>query len=100
MATYLEFANYVGTENYQILLSKVRVAIAIKAKSIADLPTPTPAQVGFAKLALQSPGEVSGQIINYVIAANSDASIAQINAASDGAIQTNVNAAVDDLLSL
>lgn len=100
MATYLELSNYSSTPEYQTLVNKIKVAVAIKAKAITDLETPTANQINFAKRAFEAPSEVSSSIVNYVLAANAAVSITAINAASDSAIQTNVNLAVDDLLAL
>lgn len=100
MATYTELYQYRATDDYQALENKVAVAVAIKAQAIADLPTPTAEQIAWAVEALSSPGGKAETVINYVLAANSGLTIAQITAATDAAIQTNVNAAVDDLFGV
>lgn len=49
----------------------------------------------WAKKALTDPTSVGTQMLRAVLGANSTATLAQINAATDSAIQTAVNAAVD-----
>lgn len=100
MATLAELADFVQTPDYQALIKKIRTAIVIKAVAIGNLAVPTPAQIDFAKSALRDPSSESQIVSNYVIAANSTATIAQIVAATDSLIQTNVNNAVDKILSL
>jgi hypothetical protein len=100
MATYTELVALKGTPDYDTLKNKIAVAITIKAKAIGDSATPTAAQITWAKEALVNPVQKAEQIINYVLAANIGATIEQINAANDAAIQTNVNNAVDKILSL
>lgn len=102
MATYQELADLKASDSaaWNSLFDKISVAIAIKAQSIAALPTPTQEQKDWARGALASPRGLSGTVINYVIAANSGATTAQILSASDSAIQSNVDDAVDNLFGV
>lgn len=100
MATYTELFEYRSTDEYQTLTNKIAVAVAIKAQAIADLASPTAEQIAWAVSALNSPQGQAATVVHYVIAANNSLSIAQINAATDSAIQVNVDAAVDDLFGV
>lgn len=99
MATYDEIANLPGDPSFQALVNKIAVAVAVKAQAIAASATPTANQITWAKSALESPRGQADQIVNYVIAANISATTTQILGAVDATIQTNVNDAVDKLLS-
>jgi len=100
MATLIELADFAASTDHAVLVKKIRVAIAKKAVAIGNLASPTAAQLAWAKSALASPAEAASLIITYVLAANAAATIAQIVAATDTAIETQVNAAVDKILSL
>lgn len=97
MATYAELYNL---RSDTALRNKVRVAVAKKAQALVDLATPTQGQLAWASQALTNPDAVADQIFNYVLVVNSAATAAQIQAATDAAIQTNVNAAVDKLVTI
>jgi hypothetical protein len=99
MATYLELANYKGDNgsDYDNLRAKIKVALAVKAQAIAASTSPTAAEVTWAKDVLKELDSVAEETVNYVLAANKSATIAQINAASDTTVQTNVDEAVDNL---
>ena len=96
MATYAELFEL---RHNSPLRNRVAVAIVVKAQELIDGATPTSAQIIWANTALLSPVSMAEQILNYVLAANKDASKDQIIAASDSAIQTNVDAAVDALIA-
>lgn len=99
MATLTELADIRSVAGYDTFVKKIRAAIAIKAHAITELQTPTQAQLDWAKSALIAPDSQRQIIENYVIAANSGVAVATILNASDAAVQNNVNAAVDNLLS-
>ena len=99
MATLEELHSMDGTTGLQALKNKIVVAVAIKAEAIAELASPTVQQIEWAKSALNNPRSVADQIINYVVADNAAASTSEITGATDAAIQTAVDAAVDNLLS-
>mgnify|MGYP007073271500 FL=1 len=80
------------------LRNKVAVAVAIKAQVYIDGGTPTSDELTWASRAIKNTRSVAAEIMPYVIAANKDSSVAQITGATDAAIQTNVDAAVDALV--
>lgn len=96
MADYKDLFNLLKEPE---LRNKVKVAIAIKAQTLLDGVTPSVAEVAWADDALKSLKVKADEIMNYVIAANSDKTIVQITGAGDAAIQTNVDAAVDVIIS-
>jgi len=97
MATYTELHGYRSTQDYQDTLNRVVVAVAIKAEDIASAASPTAEEIAWAISALNNPRSQANSIINFVLAANNTMSLAQITAASDSAIQANVDTAVDTL---
>jgi hypothetical protein len=100
MATLLELADFAASADHAALVKKIKVAIAKKAVAVGNLATPTAEQIAWAKDAIAAPDRYAGIVINYVLAANASASIAQIVAATDTAIETQVGNAVDKILSL
>lgn len=96
MATYEELYSLRSDSN---LRNKVAVAVAKKAQTLLDQTTPSSAEVAWADSALMNPVSKADYLLNYVLAANSDATAGQITSASDAAIQTNVNAAVDKIIA-
>lgn len=100
MATYLELFDVASSPTSANLKKKLRVAVAIKAQAIAASPTPTPAQREWARSALATPQEWDQTILNYVLAANATLTTTQIENATDAAVQTAVNNAVDTLLGV
>ena len=95
MATYTELYDQRSND---VLRNKIAVAVTVKAQDLLD-GTPTAAQVQWASEAIADPIGKAGMLLNYVLAANKDATVQQINGASDAAIQANVDAAVDVLIS-
>lgn len=97
MATYAEIAAISNDPSWSGLIDKVRVAVAIKAAAVIDSATPPAILLEWAKSAVSNPGPAANAIVYYVVAKNSAAAISAITSASDAAVQTNVNAAVDAL---
>lgn len=95
MATYIELANIQSAAGWSDFLNKVRVAAVLKAVALLDSATPTAAQVAWAKSTLASPNQGGDDVVWYVIGANAGVALSSILAASDTAVQNNVNAAVD-----
>lgn len=93
MATYQELFDI---RNDTTLHDKVTIASVIKAQTLLD-GTPTQDEVDWAMVTLDDPNSRANQIMYYVLAANNAATVAQILAATDAAIQTNVDNAVDAL---
>lgn len=95
MATYTEL-NELRSDS--TLRNRIITACAIKAAALIDLASPTTAQIAWAKLVLANPYAVANDIMIYVLAKNAAFTVAQIQGATDAAIQTNVGAAADKLL--
>ena len=100
MATYSELSNIHEDPGYGPLVNKVRVAVVDKAVSLLAGAAPTAADVAWAVTTLQNPAIAAAGIVWYVIVANKSASVAAILAAGDGAVQSNVDAAVDKLVGV
>lgn len=94
MATYAElFAQRSNSE----LRNKIAVAVAIAAHDLIVAASPTAAELTWAQSALAAPVAKADEILPFVLAANKDATVAQINSASDASIQTQVDNAVSKL---
>ena len=96
MSTYTELYDL---RSNSALRNKVAVAVVKKAQSLLDSATPTADEVAWSSNAISNPNQQAEKILNYVLAANSAASVAAITGASDAAIQTNVDAAVTALIA-
>ena len=97
MATYLELARITEQNEWGDFFDKVVTATAIKATAIIDSATPTQVALDWAKEAVNKPRQAGDGVVWYVIASNNGVTQAQILSASDNAIQTNVDAAIDAL---
>lgn len=95
MATYQELR---GLFAHNELKNKVEVACIVAAETIrgedAGVTNHTN-RLLWAKAAFASPRAVAGQMMMALLAANKDAATAAITGATDSAIQTKVDAAVD-----
>jgi len=100
MATYSELHDFKTGPDSQDLVNRITVAVSVKAHAIADAASPTTEQIAWAVAALAAPRAKADIIVHYVLAANKDLTLAQITAASDSAVQNNVDAAVDDLFGV
>lgn len=96
MATYLELFALRANSDLQ---DKVTVAVVKKAQTLLDGASPTAAQVTWAKEAIENPKPKALSLLNYLLAANSSATVAAIQGASDATIQTHVDTAVDALIA-
>lgn len=95
MATYEELFKL---RNASALKNRVAVAVAIAAEKIRIEDSGTANHVNrliWAKQAMENPERVGEQVYFAILAANKDATVAQITSATDAAIQSNVDAAVD-----
>jgi len=95
MATYLELRQLF---THGDLRNKVEAAIIIAAEGVyaEDPGTVNHAnRIAWAKAVLLNPGTARDRFLMVVLAANKDASVAVITGASDAAIQTKVDDAVD-----
>ena len=96
MATYLDLF---GLGSDSDLQDKIVVAVIKKAQTLLDVGTPTTDQVTWASGAIDNPSGKAKSLLQYVLAANSGMTVAQIQGASDAAIQSNVDSAVDALIA-
>lgn len=96
MATYTELYDLYSDAS---LRNKITVAVTKKAQSLIDSATPTAAQVTWAQEAIQQPAEKAETLFKYVLAKNSTLTVAQIKGATDSAIQSQIDAAVDVLIA-
>lgn len=107
MATYIELRGLYGDES---LSKKIEVAVAIAAQKIAsggDTGAPFDQAAGkhdlrikWAQAAIMNTARVSENVLKLVLAANNTLTVAQINGASDAAIQTAVESVVDALAAV
>lgn len=97
MATYLELFDLRSNDP---LRNRVAVATVIKAQSLIALTTPSNAQLIWAERTLRNPQEQARLLLEYLLAANKDATVAQITGATDVVIQNLVNTAADKLLTI
>ena len=105
MATYAELYDLIvkpGASSVAVR-NKVRVAVSIRAQDILDTNTtltPTAAEKTWAANAVASRRALdreAARIWPLVVAANSGASVAAIEGASDNAVQNNVNDIIKSL---
>jgi hypothetical protein len=96
MATYAELFNLRSDDG---LRNRVAVAVIRKAQALLDGAGPTSNEVTWASKALSAPGAEATRLFDYVLAANSAATVTQIQGATDASIQANVDAAVDALIA-
>lgn len=95
MATYAELRGFFNNAD---LKNKISVACVIAAYSMISQGTPTINQKKFADVVFKNPDDIAEKVMMAVIAANSSATIAQINNASDAAILSNVNTVLPALV--
>ena len=95
MATYLELHALREDDD---LLKKTLVAVTIAALNVKDDASPPGNQVdreAWAARALSDPSAMARKFYPLLLAANKDASVAAIQGASDAAILTAVEGAID-----
>lgn len=104
MATYDELLSILGgQEDNGALENKVRVACTKKAQLLMDADGKSTAasadEVNWAIACFRDPAGKAAEIFPYVVMANSGLAVGAITGATDTAIQTNVDAAVDELIA-
>ena len=95
MATYNELFSLMQNSG---LRNKIAVAVGVSADGIRTESDATPNHANrliWAKSAFEQPMHAAEQVLWSVIIANKDASVAQIQGATDAAIQSNVDAVID-----
>ena len=100
MATYVELHALRGATSTSTLRQKISVAIAIKSNAIAKLPTPTAAQVTFAKAALVNPDSYQELVLNYILAEYNTQATSAITGATDAQVQSAVDTTINTLLGV
>lgn len=96
MASYAELYDL---RSNSALRNKIAVAVAKKAQLLIDSANPSNAQITWANSALTSPTAKAETLLTYLLAANSAASVGQIQGVADADVQAAVNAAVDKLIA-
>jgi hypothetical protein len=96
MSTYTELFDL---KNNSALRNKIAVACVKKAQTLLDAATPTANEVAWSSNTLNNPIQQADKIMSYVLVANSTATVSQITGATDSAIQSNVDSAVDALIA-
>lgn len=94
MATYSEIRDLFFDD---ALKNKIDTAVIIAANDLL-VGTPTTAQQQWAAHAFSATRTETDKALKAVLAANKASSVAQIQGASDAAIQTNVDSVVDTLV--
>lgn len=97
MATYVEIRNLF---NDGPLRNRVSTAVIIAAENMLTGLTPTAAQRAFALAVMTNPDVWGERVYKIVLAANSGASVAQIQGAPDtgaGSIQAAVDAVIEQI---
>jgi len=95
MATYMELK---ALFNHSDLQDKVQVACIVAAETIRSEDPGTSNHTNrllWAKAAFEDPRSTQNEMLMALLAANKDASVASITGATDSAIQTKVDDAVD-----
>lgn len=82
------------------LLAKVTSATVIAANNLLANPEVTEDEKRFAARTFQNQKAMGNIVLKAVVADNKDASVAQIQSASDAAIQTRVNAVIASLVGV
>jgi len=96
MATYTDLFEL---RSNSVLINRIAVAVTIKAQTYIDGATPTSDELAWASRVLVAPRPEAEKLLHYLVAADNTATIAQITGASDTAIQTRVDDAVDALVA-
>ena len=94
MATYLEVRDLFNDSD---LTNRVAVAVLVSVKDKLEV-TPTAAEKSYAAKVFASPQAEAKKILKYVLAVDNGSTVAQIQGASDAALQTNVDAVIDVLI--
>ena len=95
MASYLELQSLFNDND---LTLRIRAATVIAANDLLS-GTPTANDRAFASAAFSDPTGIGKKVLMAVLAANKDASVTQIQGATDDAIQINVDAVIPSLVS-
>jgi hypothetical protein len=97
MATYNELASLNEDAGWPAFADKALISVIKKATEIVDEASPSATRLSWARSALGSPRGSTNELIFYAVAKNSGLTTAQILGASDSAVQTNIDEAIDSL---
>lgn len=97
MATYAELNSLYSDSDLQV---KISTACVIKAHALLSTGGATAGQKALANEIFTSPSTITSKITKYVLAEHKDLSVAQIQGASDTAVQTAVDTALDALVGV
>jgi hypothetical protein len=97
MATYLELWDQ--NRDNDDLRKRTAVAVAIAAHALSTTGTPTDDDHAWIGKALNDPDGEARKALYFVLAANKDATVAQIEAATDATLQTNVDSVRTSLVA-
>ena len=102
MATYSELSTIRADARWGAYYDRVQEAVKISANSILNRQGGNPNQpnISWAQRALENPGSVTEELVNYIIAEDSAETIDTILTVSDADMQTKVDAGVDVLAQL
>ena len=96
MATYLELFELRSDSDLQ---DKICIAVIKKAWSLLDGNNPTKQKAAWASSAIHDPAGKANSLMNYVLAAESESTVEEIQSVSDATIQAHVDSAADALIS-
>lgn len=96
MAGLFELRQQFSNDNFR---NKVTAATIIAANNLLA-GTPTADEKAFAKSVFQSPDAIGAIVAMSVLAANSSATVAQIENATDATIQANVDSVIPNLVGV
>ena len=94
MATYAELH---GLRQDSELLNRVAAGVAVKSKDLIDNAVGIP-QKNWGRESIKNPDQTAKDVLWFILVANKNSSLAQINGASDAQIQTNVDNAINDMV--
>ena len=96
MATYTELRTLFDNDN---LRQRIGVALMIKAQSLLDGATPTADQRRWAQQIFSSPQAEADKMLKYLLAKNNTMTVAQIQAVTDAALSTQIDAVANQFVS-
>ena len=95
MASYIDLRNLFSDDTMK---NRTDIAVVVAASDLLAGLSPTPDEQKWAAAVFSNPRGEGGKAFMAVIAANKDATIAQIQGSTDAALQTNVDSVVPDLV--
>jgi hypothetical protein len=96
LATYDELRAKFADDAFR---HRLEVAVCVKAHSILQEPSPSAGRLAWATAAFSGTAAEADRMLRYLLAANKDLTVAQIEAATDDALQTKADEAVDKMFA-